>query len=141
MSTARWSSPGTVSANLNSGGAADSLASGSSSAFLTYANGSLLDFYGAVNVNLTSITPTSGGSITLSVFSGFGATVPDNTASIGGGEPYTAVLLQGATAKKIVFPMVRLYPQNCYFAITNNSGVTLGTGNTVYVQPYDEASN
>ena len=51
MSTARWSTPGTVSANLNSGGGANSLANGSTSAFLTtYANGTNLDLYASVNV-------------------------------------------------------------------------------------------
>ena len=68
-------------------------------------------------------------------------TAPDNTAAVGGGDAYTLPLTTTTSAKVLVFPMVRLYPQNCYFTITNSAGVTLGTGNTVYVQPYDEASN
>ena len=140
MSTARWSTPGTVSANLNAG-TANSLANGSSSAFLTaYDNSTNLDLYASVAVALSSITPTSGGSISLSVFSGQGSTAPDNTASVGGGDVYTVPLTAGASAKSVIFPMVRLYPQKCYISLTNNSGVTLGTGNTVYVQPFDESS-
>lgn len=142
MAKATWSAPGTVSGNLNSGGQADGLATGSTSAFLTtYANGTNLDLYASVAVSLASITPTAGGSITLRVFSGQGSTAPDNTASVGGGDAYTQVLTTSASAKTVVFPLVRLYPQNCYFALTNSAGVTLGTGNTVVVQPFDEASN
>ena len=142
MAKATWSAPGTVSANLNSNAAADSLANGSTSAFLaTYANGTNLDLYASVAVSLSSITPTTGGSITLCVFSGQGATVPDNTASVGGGDAYREPLTAGAGVKTIVFKMVRLYPQNCYFAITNSAGVTLSTGNTVTAQPFNEASN
>ena len=142
MATAKWSTPGTVSGNLNSTAQIDSLATGSTSAFLaTYANGTNLDLYASVAVSLSSITPTTGASITLRVLAGQGATVPDNTASVGGGDAYTLPLTTTTSAKVVVFPMVRLYPQNCYFAITNNSGVTLGTGNTVVAQPFDEASN
>lgn len=141
MPTARWSTPGTASANL-AGTALDSLANGSTSVFLTtYANGTNLDLYAGLLINLGSITPTTGGSITVRVFASVNGTAPDNTASVGGGDAYTVPLTTTASAKVITVPMVRLYPGNVYFAVTNNAGVALAaSGNSVVLVPFDEAS-
>lgn len=142
MPTARWSTPGTASANL-AGTALDSLANGSTSAFLTaYANGTNLDLYAGLLINLGSITPTAGGSITVRVFASVNGTAPDNTASVGGGDAYTIPLTAGASAKVLTVPMVRLYPGTVYVAVTNNAGVALAaTGNTFVVVPFNEASS
>lgn len=144
MPTARWSTPGTASANL-AGTALDSLATGSTSNFLTsYANGTNLDLYAGLLINLGSITPTAGGSITVRVFASVNGQIPDNTASIGGGDAYTIPLTTTASAKQITIPLVRLYPGIIYFAVTNNAGVALSStsgSNTFVLVPFDEASN
>lgn len=142
MTTAKWSTPGTASANL-AGTALDSLANGSTSAFLTtYANGTNLDLYAGLLINLGSITPTTGGSITVRVFASVSGTAPDNTASVGGGDAYTIPLTTSASAKVLTVPMIRLYPGTIYVAITNNAGVALAaSGNGFVLVPYDEAAS
>lgn len=143
MSTAKWSAPGTASANL-AGTALDALASGSTSAFLaTYANGTNLDLYAGLLINLGSLTPAPGGTITVRVFASVNGVAPDNTGAVGGGDAYTVPLTTTAGAKVVTIPMVRLYPGNVYFAITNNAGVALSAtagSNTFVVQPYDESA-
>lgn len=144
MPTARWSTPGTASANL-AGTALDALANGSTSAFLTsYANGTNLDLYAGIAINLGSITPTTGGSITVRVFASVNGNTPDNTASVGGGDAYAVPLTTTASAKVVNIPMVRLYPGTVYFTVTNNAGVALSSTagtNTLVVVPFDEASS
>jgi len=117
----------------------NSLANGSSSGLMTYDNSTNLDLYASVAVSLGSITPSAGGSITLRVYSTQGATVPDDTGSVGGGDTYTLPLTTSAGAKVVVFPMVRLYPESMRFQITNNAGVSFAaSGNSVSVKPYNE---
>lgn len=144
MPTARWSTPGTPSGNL-AGTALDGLASGATSAFLSsYANGTNLDLYAGIAINLGSITPTTGGSITVRVFASVNGNAPDNTASVGGGDAYPVPLTIAASAKVINIPMVRLYPGTVYFSVTNSAGVALSSSagsNTFVVVPYDEASS
>jgi hypothetical protein len=144
MATARWSAPGTPSANL-AGTALDGLATGSTSAFLTsYTNGTNLDLYAGLLINLGSITPTTGGSIIVRVFSSVNGAAPDNTAAIGGGDAYAIPLTTATGAKQVTWPMIRLYPGTIYIAITNNAGVALSStagSNTVVLVPFDEASN
>lgn len=144
MPTAKWSTPGTASNNL-AGTALDGLAAAATSAFLTgYANGTALDLYAGLLINLGSIAPTSGATITVRVFTSVNGTAPDNTASLGGGDAYTVPLTTTTSAKTVVVPMVRLYPGTIYLAVTNNSGVALSStagSNTVVLVPYDEASN
>jgi hypothetical protein len=66
--------------------------------------------------------------------------VPDATGSVGGGDAYTQMLTTSASAKVVVFPMVRLYPESLRLCITNNSGVTLaGSSNSIKVRPYCES--
>ena len=144
MAKATWSAPGTPSANL-AGTALDGLASGSTSPFLgVYENGTNLDLYAGLLINLGLITPATGGSITVRVFSSVNGLPPDNTAAVGGGDAYTIPLAAGASAKQVTLPMVRLYPGKIYIAITNNAGVALSAtagSNTVVLVPFDEASN
>jgi hypothetical protein len=142
VTTAKWATPGTASANL-AGTALDSLANGSTSAFLTtYANGTALDLYAGLLINLGSITPTTGGSITVRVFASVNGTAPDNTAAQGGGDAYTVPLAAGASAKVLTVPMIRLYPGNIYVAVTNNAGVALAaSGNSLVLVPFAEQAN
>jgi hypothetical protein len=139
MATAKWATPSAQGANI-AGTTLNSLANGSSSAFVTHDNSSNLDLYASVLVNLGSLTPGTGGSITLRVFSAQSADVPDDTGSVGGGDVYTQPLTVATGAKVVVFPMIRLYPESLRLQITNNAGVALAaSGNSIKVRPYNES--
>jgi hypothetical protein len=134
MSIAKWSTPSTRSANIAST-VLNSLTTTSESAVVTYNNSTNRDLYAAITVKLGSITPATGGSITLRVTLNDGTDTSDKI----GGDTYTYPLTSGAGAKIIVFPMVRLYPFSLRFSVVNNSGVTLNaSGNEIYVTPYNE---
>lgn len=140
MAVVKWNTPSAQGSNIAST-TLNSLANGSTSAFITHDNSSNLDLYANVLVNLGSITPSAGGSITLRVHSAQSSDVPDDTGSVGGGDVYTQPLLAGATAKVNVFPMVRLYPESLRLQITNNSGVALASsGNSIKVRPFNESA-
>src|SRR5215217_7448455 len=124
MATAKWATPSAQGSNIAST-TLDSLANGSTSAFVTHDNSSNLDLYASVLVNLGSFTSTTGASITLRVFSLQSADVPDATGSVGGGDTYTVPITVGASAKVAVFPMVRLYPESLRLCVTNNGGAAL----------------
>ena len=88
-----------------------------------------------MTLKLGSITPSSGGSVTLRV------TVNDgtDTSDKAGGDLYSSVLLSGTGAKVVIWPMVRIYPFSLRFSLINNSGVTLNASNNeIYVTPYNE---
>ena len=134
MAVAKWATPGSRSSNFAST-TLDSLANGSESAVVTYDNSSNRNLYGAVTIKLGSITPSTGGSVTLRVTMSDGT----DTANKAAGDFYTAQLLSGASAKVIILPMVRIYPFSLRFSLINNSGVTLASsGNEIYVTPYNE---
>jgi len=139
MSTAKYATPSAQGGNIAST-TLDSLANGSTSAFITHDNSSNLDLYASVLINLGSITPTTGGSVTLRVFSAQSADVPDATGSVGGGDAYTVPLTTSTSAKKVTVPMIRLYPESLRLCVTNNSGVTLNAGsNSLKVRPFNES--
>lgn len=134
MAVAKWAAPSTRSSNF-AGTTLNSLATGSESAVVTYDNSTNRNLYGAVTLKLGSITPSSGGSVTLRV------TVNDgtDTSDKAGGDLYSSVLLSGASAKVVVWPMVRIYPFSLRFSLINNSGVTFNaSSNELYVTPYNE---
>jgi hypothetical protein len=136
MAVAKWATPGARSANL-AGTALNSLANLSASSLIIYNNSAALDLYAAVVVKLGSITPGTGGSVTLRVYAGDGTDLPD--ANGGAFDSYTAALATGASAKVVTFPMVRLYPFPCRLQVVNNAGVTLAaSGNEIYVRPFNE---
>lgn len=138
MSTAKWATPGSAtSLTLSS---VNSLANGSSSGLMTYDNSTALDLYASVAVSLGSLTPTSGGSITLRVYSAQGATAPDDIGALGGGDAYAVPLTTTTGAKVAIVPMVRLYPESMRFQITNNAGVALAAAsNAISVRPFNES--
>jgi hypothetical protein len=139
MATAKWATPSAQGANIAST-TLDSLANGSTSAFVTHDNSTNLDLYASVEIALGSLTPTTGGSVTLRVFSAQSADAPDNTGSVGGGEPYTVPLTVSAGAKVAIIPMIRLYPESMRLCVTNNAGVSLAaTSNSIKVRPFNEA--
>lgn len=138
MAVAKWATVGTRSANIAST-SLNSLGIGSTSAFVTYDNSTNRDLYAAVTVKLGSLTPTTGGSITLRVFVNEGTDVNDDTGSVGGGDTYTAPLTTSTGAKVIVFPLVRLYPFSMRLQITNGAGVSFNAANNeLYVRPFNE---
>lgn len=134
MAVAKWSAPSARSANILST-VANSLANGSESAVVTYDNSTNRDLYGTVTLKLGSITPATGGSVTLRITLNDGTDTSDKA----GGDLYTSLLATGASAKIAVFPMVRLYPYSMRISVVNNSGVTLaGSSNELYIRPYNE---
>jgi hypothetical protein len=111
------------------------LADGSESALITYDNSTNRNLYAAVTIKLGSITPATGGSITLRVLAGDGTDVPDAVPL----DQYTVPLISGASAKVAILPMVRLYPFTMRLSIVNNSGVALAaTDNELYCRDYNE---
>lgn len=139
MSTAKWATPSAQGSNIAST-TLDSLANAGTSVFVTHDNSANLDLYASVLINLGSLTPTTGGSITLRVFSAQSADVPDNTGSVGGGDTYTVPLTTSTGAKVAVIPMIRLYPESLRLCVTNNAGVSLAaSGNSIKVRPFNES--
>jgi hypothetical protein len=139
MATAKWATPSAVGSNIAST-TLDSLANGSTSSFVEHDNSSNLDLYASVEIDLGSLTPVTGGAITLRVFASHGTSDPDNTGSAGGGETYTQPLTTSTGAKKVIIPMVRLYPGPVQMCITNNSGVAFAaSGNSLKVRPFNES--
>jgi hypothetical protein len=134
MSIAKWATPSTRSSNILST-VLNSLANGSETATVTYDNSTNKDLYGTITIKLGSITPSTGGSITLRVTLNDGTDTADKI----GGDLYTVPLTSGASAKVAVLNMVRLYPYSLRFSIINNSGVTTAaSGNELYVRPWNE---
>lgn len=139
MATAKWATPSAQGSNIAST-TLDSLANGSTSTRVTHDNSSNLDLYASVLVNLGSFTSTTGASITLRVYSAQSSDVPDDTGSVGGGDTYTQPITVGASAKVVVFPMVRLYPESLRLQITNSAGAAFaGSSNSIKVRPYGES--
>lgn len=134
MAIAKWSTPSTRSSNL-AGTTLNSLANGSESSRVTYDNSTNLNLYGFVTIKLGSITPSTGGSITLRVTASDGTDLGDAV----GGDLYTMPLTTGASAKIVNVPLVRLYPFSLRLSIINNAGVTIAaSGNEIYVTNYNE---
>jgi hypothetical protein len=134
MAIAKWATPSTRSSNILST-VLNSLANGSETATVTYDNSSNRDLYAVITIKLGSITPSTGGSITLRVTLSDGTDTADKI----GGDLYTVPLTSGASAKVAVLNMVRLYPFSLRFSIINNSGVTTAaSGNELYVRPWNE---
>jgi hypothetical protein len=136
MAVAKWATPGTRSSNL-AGTTFNSLANGSAGSAITYDNSTSRDLYAAVTVKLGSLTPATGGSITLRVYAGDGTDTPD----LNGGpfDSYVAPLTTTAGAKVAIIPMVRLYPFPITLQIVNNAGVsTAASGNELYLRTFNE---
>lgn len=134
MATVKWSTPGTRSSNL-AGTTLNSLATGSESTAVTYDNSTNKDLYGVLVVKLGSITPSTGGSISVRVTLNDGTDTADRI----GGDIYVIPLTTGTGAKVAVVNMVRLYPFSMRFSLINNAGVTTNaSGNELYVRPFGE---
>lgn len=134
MAVAKWAAPSARSSNI-AGTTLNSLASGGESTVVTYDNSAALDLYSVVTIKLGSITPATGGSITLRVTLSDGTDTADRI----GGDLYVVPLTSGAGAKVAVINMVRLYPFSMRLSVVNNAGVALAaSGNELYVRPWNE---
>jgi hypothetical protein len=134
MAVAKWSSVSSRSSNLAST-SVNSLANGSESSRVTYDNSTTRDLYAFVTIKLGSITPATGGSITLRVTATDGTDLGDAV----GGDLYTMPLTTGASAKVVNVPLVRLYPFSLRLSVINNAGVALAaSANEIYVTAYNE---
>lgn len=134
MATAKWATPSSRSSNFAST-TLNSLANAGESSVVTYDNSTNRDLYGLVTIKLGSITPSTGGSITLRVTLNDGT----DTADKAGGDQYVVPLTSGASAKVAVINMVRLYPFSMRMSVINNSGVAFAaSGNELYVRPWNE---
>jgi hypothetical protein len=104
---------------------------------ITYDNSTARALYAIVTVKLGSLNAVAGGSITLRVYTGDGTDTPDLNGSAF--DAYTALLTTGTSAKVVTFPMVRLYPFSGTLQVVNNAGnSTAGSGNELYVRPFNE---
>ena len=134
MAIAKWAAPSARSSNF-AGTTLNLLANAGESSVVTYDNSTNRDLYGTVTIKLGSISPATGGSITLRVTLNDGT----DTANRIGGDLYVVPLTSGASAKVAVINMVRLYPYSMRLSVVNNSGVALAaSGNELYVRPWNE---
>jgi len=134
MSIAKWAAPSTRSSNFAST-TLNSLANGSESSVVTYDNSTNRDLYGTITIKLGSITPSTGGSITVRVTYNDGTDTADRI----GGDLYVVPLTSGASAKISIVNMARLYPYSMRISVINNAGVAFaGSGNELYIRPWNE---
>ena len=134
MSIAKWATPSARSSNIAST-TLNSLANAGESTAVTYDNSTNLDLYGTVTIKLGSITPSTGGSITVRVTYNDGTDTADRI----GGDLYVIPLTSGASAKVAIYNMIRLYPYSMRISVINNAGVAFAaSGNELYIRPWNE---
>lgn len=137
MATAKWATPSTRSSNILST-VANSLANGSESSVVTYDNSTNRDLYALLTLKLGSITPSTGGSVSLRITINDGTDTGDKV----GGEIYVLSLTSGASAKVNIVRVTLPGPFSLRISLVNNAGVTLAaSGNELYVRPWNEESN
>ena len=135
MAVAKWNTPSSRSANFLST-VANSLANGSESSTVTYDNSTNLDLYALATLKLGSITPSTGGSVSLRITYSDGTDTSDKI----GGDIYVIPLTSGASAK-VNIVRIQIPPFSLRVSLVNNSGVTLaGSGNELYFRPWNEQS-
>jgi hypothetical protein len=136
MSTAKWSAFGTESANI-AGTALNSKATGTTTLIGDIDNSSDLDLYASFWLELGSITPSTGGSVTLQLRRKRGSAYADDAC-----EQNIQDLSSGASAKNVEF-LMRLPGPGVYGLYwVNNSGVTsAASGNALYYSRFNEAAN
>ena len=133
MTTMQWTTPRTRSSNILST-VANSLANGSESSVVTYDNSSNKDPYALLTLKLGSITPSTGGSVSIRVTINDGTDTSDKI----GGEIVLLALTSGASAK-VGIQKVSLPPFSLRLSVINNAGVTLASsGNELYVRSWSE---
>ena len=135
MAVVKWTALG---AEQSIGSTAlNSLANGSTSAKMVFNNSSGLNLHARVTVELGSINPGAGGSITIRWYNTrAGVGDEDITAGL---ESYTMPLVSGTGAKRTIFGNVRIHNGDGGFVLVNNAGVALNAlNNSFIVQVYNE---
>jgi hypothetical protein len=133
MPTIQYTTPRTRSSNILST-VANSLANGSESSTVTYDNSSNKDPYSILTLKLGSITPSTGGSVSIRITINDGTDTSDKI----GGEIVQYALTSGASAK-VGIQKANLPPFSLRLSLINNSGVTLAaSGNELYVRSWSE---
>jgi hypothetical protein len=99
-------------------------------------NSTNLDQYGMVEINLASLTPTTGAYLQLFITQApDGTNYEDPPSSTNPGYQMSVGVFSvttGAATKRIMSPWFRLPPCKIKFVLLNGTGVALGaTGNTV----------
>jgi hypothetical protein len=146
MAIAEWdNSQGSNAESSNIAGTAlNGLTNGSLSAILAdIDNATNDDLYVSFWLELGSITPTAGGSVTIRLVRKRGSTYEDRTATIFSGEQMVKPLTTATGVKAVSFNFLRL-PGPYVFGVelVNNSGVTLASSaNALYYQTHNEAVN
>lgn len=130
MAIAKWSTPAASRGSNILGTIANSLANGSeSSSTITYDNTTALHLNHLVTLKLASLTPSTGGSVSLRFVPRDGTDTPDQV----GGRVIFVPLRTGTNAKTNTFEIV-LGPFVYQVSIINNAGVTLpASGNELYI--------
>jgi hypothetical protein len=119
------------------GSGLDALGNGAYSAAGTEVDNSAnLDQYGMVEINLASLTPTTGAYLQLFITQApDGTNYEDPPSSTNPGYQMSVGVFSvttGAATKRIMSPWFRLPPCKIKFVLLNGTGVALGaTGNTV----------
>jgi hypothetical protein len=136
MSAATWSAPTTESAN-QAGTALNSIADGSTTAIIVdFDNTTAKALYLALWITLGSITPGTGGSISVRLRRLRSGTYEDATMS---NVVAAKVLASGAGVKNLAFHIPLPGPFVYGLEVVNNAGVTLAaSGNALYSATFGE---
>lgn len=139
MPVVTWSAPGTESANL-AGVALNSLAAGANSVRIAFDNSAAppagRQLYARVSIVLGSFNPNAGGSIVLSKLNRRGANDEQIVDDL---ESQSRLVAPGASAKLVIFEMVRLTPFVAGFIVRNRTSAAFAaSGNEFYVQTFGE---
>ena len=133
MAAIQYTTPRTRSSNILST-VANSLANGSESSTVTYDNSSNKDPYSILTLKLGSITPSTGGSVSIRITINDGTDTSDKI----GGEIVQFPLTSGASAK-VGIQKANLPPFSLRLSIINNAGAALpASGNELYVRSWSE---
>ena len=133
MPSIQYTTPRTRSSNFL-GTVANGIASGTESAVVTYDNSGNKDPYAILTLKLGSMTPSTGGSVSIRVTINDGTDTSDKV----GGEIIQFPLTSGTSAK-IGIQKCNLPPFSLRMSVINNSGVALpGSGNELYVRSWSE---
>lgn len=128
---AQWTTPATESSSLVTT-ELDSLADGSESSSFTIDNSSTKALYTKIRLALGSLTPTTGGSVTLRLY-GPNADVGSTPIAT-----YTSALTT-TTSAKVVEWVIQLPPFAIEATIQNNAGVSFNAAaNDIYSQTFGE---
>jgi len=133
MATAKWSAAVGETSNI-AGTALDSKATGTTTFIADLDNTTLKSLYTSLWMDLGSITPGTGGSVTIQLRRKRSSTYADNAMEQNTQSPST-----GASAKAMEFALRIPGPHVYGIYWVNNLGVTsAGSGNALYQNDHNE---